>query len=69
MDGIEMVVNFQRLGTKLEQMEVEAKLFSQWKKGPWLFRVYGGDEILPSYVGDYFINLQGSLLNNQYNGK
>ena len=34
MDGIGMVVNFQGLGTKLEQMEVEAKLYSQWKKGP-----------------------------------
>ena len=26
------------------------------KKGPWLFRVYVGDEILPNYVEDYFIN-------------
>ncbi len=25
----------------------------QWKKGPWLFRVYRGWHFLPSYVGDY----------------
>ena len=23
----------------------------QWRKFPWLFRVFLGDEILPSYVG------------------
>ena len=47
MDVIGMVVKFQGLGTKLQQMEVEAKLFSQWKKGPWLFR--GKMEGMKSY--------------------
>ena len=26
-------------------------LVEQWKKGTWLFRVYIGDEIIPSYIG------------------
>ena len=26
-------------------------LVEQWKKGPWLFRGFVGNEILPSYVG------------------
>ena len=25
--------------------------FEKWKKGHWFFRVFFGDEILPSYVG------------------
>lgn len=33
-------------------LEVEGGKVSYEKNGPWLFR----DEILSSYVGDYFIN-------------
>ena len=47
--------------------------FTRWnlsneKKGPWLFRVYVGDEILPNYVGDYFINHEIRIpsLNNHF---
>ena len=31
--------------------EVEKVFLSYEKKGPWLFRVFVGDEKLPSYVG------------------
>ena len=37
----------------------------QWKKGPWLFKVYIGDYTTPLY-SDYEKPLQGSLINNQY---
>ena len=50
-------------------------IFPRWalgaeslKKNNWLRIGYIGDEILPSFVGDYFINhdICGSLLTNQY---
>ncbi len=52
------------LGSKVELTSLSWT--EQWKK-KWLSRV--GDEILPSYVGDYFINhdisIPASLLNSQ----
>ena len=45
----------------------EASL-EQWKRGPWLFRVIIGDDAT-QLCGDYDKPLQGSLSNNQYNGR
>ena len=41
------------------------------EKKSWLFRVFFRDEILPSYMGDYFINHEIRIpsLNSQYSWK
>ena len=38
-------------------IEVDMNIRAMKKKGPWLFVWYTWDEMLLSYVRDYFINL------------
>ena len=45
---VRVLLDYEKQGTGFA---ILALVLEQWKKGPWLFRVYVGDESLPSYMG------------------